>query len=392
MVCFGMEGFGGLQPPLDPSSLAKLLRRVDRVSPDRYNKIMPTAVPVHGRGAGSNPANRFEKLHFEPDAEAEAEAEVLPRPGTQFFKDKTVSVLAHNDSPDVGFDTSINPYRGCEHGCIYCYARPTHEYLGLSAGLDFESKILVKENAPALLRQALASPKWKPHVIVMSGVTDCYQPVERRLKLTRGCLEVLAECRQPAGIITKNFLVTRDIDLLQELARHQAVSVIISVTTLDSDLARLMEPRTSMPKRRLAAIETLARAGVPVGVNVSPIIPGLTDHETLRIVQAATEAGAQFAGYTVVRLPYAVKDLFEQWLGNHAPGKRDKVLNGIRALRDGKLNNADFGSRMRGTGNLAGQIKQSFDVACRKAGIAGKWPQLSKASFRRPQGAQLPLL
>jgi len=350
---------------------------------------MTVTVPWHGRGAGANPANRFEKLHFEADPDVEAE--VQSAPGTQFLRDKTVSILAHNDSPDIGFDTSINPYRGCEHGCIYCYARPTHEFLGLSAGLDFESKILVKEQAPALLRQALASPKWKPRVIVMSGVTDCYQPVERRLKLTRGCLEVLAECRQPVGIITKNFLVTRDIDVLQELARHQAVCVTISVTTLEADLARVMEPRTSMPKQRLAAITALARAGVPVGVNVAPVIPGLTDHEILRIIQAATGAGAQFAGYTVVRLPYAVKDLFEQWLANHAPEKKDKVLNRIRALRDGKLNETDFGSRMRGGGIFAEQIGQSFDVACRKAGIAGNWPSLSTASFRRPQGAQLAL-
>jgi DNA repair photolyase len=353
---------------------------------------MTTAVPVHGRGAGSNPANRFEKLHFEADADAEAGAEVQSAPGTQFLKDKTVSILAHNDSPDVGFDTSINPYRGCEHGCIYCYARPTHEFLGLSAGLDFESKILVKEQAPALLRQTLASPKWKPRVIVMSGVTDCYQPVERRLKLTRGCLEVLAECRQPVGIITKNFLVTRDIDVLQELARHQAVSVTLSITTLEADLARIMEPRTSMPKQRLAAIKALAGAGVPVGVNVAPIIPGLTDHEILHIIRAAADAGAQFAGYTVVRLPYALKELFEQWLDDHVPGKKEKVLNGIRALRDGKLNNSDFGARMRGDGIFAGQIRQSFGVACRKAGIDGKFPQLSTESFRRPPGAQLSLL
>jgi DNA repair photolyase len=350
---------------------------------------MTTAVHVHGRGAGSNPANRFEKLHLEADPDVEPESQSAP--GTQFLRDKTVSILAHNDSPDIGFDTSINPYRGCEHGCIYCYARPTHEFLGLSAGLDFESKILVKDRAPELLREALSSPKWKPRVIAMSGVTDCYQPVERRLKLTRGCLEVLAECRHPVGIITKNFLVTRDIDLLQELARHRAVSVTISVTTLDAGLARVMEPRTSSPRQRLAAITALAQAGVPVGVNVAPIIPGLTDHEVLNIVQAAKDAGAQFAGHTIVRLPYAVKDLFEQWLQQHAPGRKDKVLNRIRAMRHGKLNNSDFGTRMSGEGIFAEQIEKSFDVACRKAGFGGRWPDLSIASFRRPLGTQLSL-
>lgn len=351
---------------------------------------MTKELPVHGRGAGSNPANRFEKLHLEADPDTETESPSAP--STQFLRDKTVSILAHNDSPDIGFDTSINPYRGCEHGCIYCYARPTHEFLGMSAGLDFESKILVKEDAPALLRQALSSPKWKPRVIAMSGVTDCYQPVERRLKITRGCLEVLAECRHPVGLITKNFLVTRDIDVLQELARHKAVSVCISVTTLDSDLARSMEPRTSTPRQRLAAIEAMAKAGIPVGVNVAPIIPGLTDHEILRIVQAATDAGAKFAGHTIVRLPYAVKDLFEQWLGRHAPGKKEKILNRIRAIRDGKLNESEFGWRMSGHGIFADQISQSFDVACRKAKLTGRWPELSTASFRRPQGAQLTLL
>lgn len=226
----------------------------------------------------------------------------------------------------------------------------------------------------------------------MSGVTDCYQPAERRLRVTRGCLEVLAECRNPVGIITKNFLVTRDIDLLQELAQHNAVSVTLSVTTLDPELARVMEPRTASPRQRLAAIEALAKAGVPVGVNVAPIIPGLTDHEVLRIVRAAADAGAKFAGYTIVRLPYAVKELFDKWLSHHAPAKREKILNQIRSIRDGKLNESQFGARMRGEGIIADQIRQTYEVACRKAGLSeGHWPQLSTASFRRPQGAQLGL-
>ena len=224
---------------------------------------------------------------------------------TQFFKDHSKTVIARNDSPDVGFSASLNPYRGCEHGCIYCYARPTHEYLGFSAGLDFESKIMVKEDAPELLRAELLSPKWQPQVIFMSGVTDCYQPVERKLKLTRRCLEVLAEFRNPVFIITKNRLVTRDIDLLSELARHQAAAVWLSITTLDPELRKVMEPRTSPPAARLAAIRELAQAGIPVGVNVAPVIPGLTDHEMPAILQAAAEAGATAAGYTVVRLPYA---------------------------------------------------------------------------------------
>jgi DNA repair photolyase len=352
--------------------------------------VNASASVPHGRGAASNPANRFEKISLERDADWNPEEDAAPR--TQFLRDLSQTALTYNDSPDIGFSASFNPYRGCEHGCIYCYARPTHEFLGFSSGVDFESRIMVKENAPELLRKELASPKWKPQVIAMSGVTDCYQPVERKLKLTRRCLEVLAECRNPVVVITKNFLVTRDIDLLQELARHNAVSVCLSITTLDSDLARKLEPRTSTPRQRLAAIEKLAKAGVRVGVNVAPVIPGLTDHEMLPIVAASASAGAQFAHYTVVRLPYAVKDLFDQWLQLHAPAKREKVLNRIRAMRDGKLNNSTWGERMSGAGIFAEQIRQTFAVACRKAGL----PEtdrfaLSTADFRRPAGLQLAL-
>jgi DNA repair photolyase len=344
----------------------------------------------HGRGAASNPANRFEGISLERDSEWNPEEDPAPR--TQFLRDLSQSAITYNDSPDIGFGASVNPYRGCEHGCIYCYARPTHEFLGFSAGVDFESKIIVKKNAPELLRKELASPKWKPQVIAMSGVTDCYQPVERKLQLTRGCLEVLAECRNPVVIVTKNFLVTRDIDLLQELARHNAVSVCVSITTLDSDLARVMEPRTSSPRQRLAAIEMLTKAGVRAGVNVAPVIPGLTDHEILPIVEASVGAGAQFAHYTVLRLPYAVKDLFEQWLAVHAPGKREKVLNRIRAMRDGKLNDSTWSQRMSGVGVFAEQIRQTFAVARRKTGLLDTDRfTLSTADFRRPAGAQLAL-
>jgi DNA repair photolyase len=247
-----------------------------------------------------------------------------PLPQTQFFRDRTSSIITYNDSSDVGFEASINPYRGCEHGCIYCYARPFHEYLGLSSGLDFETKIMVKEDAPGLLRKELSSPKWKPQMIAISGVTDCYQPVERRLKITRGCLEVLAEFRNPVGIVTKNALVTRDVDLLAQLARHRAAAVFVSLTTLDAELRKVMEPRTSPPAARLAAIKTLSEAGIPVGVLIGPVIPGLTDHEIPALVEAAAQAGARAAGYIMLRLPHAVAPLFDQWLTAHFPGKKTK--------------------------------------------------------------------
>ena len=238
------------------------------------------------RGAPENPPNRFEKIHLEPDADWNPEDDVLPR--TQFLVDRSKTVIAHNDSPDIGFTSSLNPYRGCEHGCIYCYARPTHEYLGFSSGLDFETKIMVKLNAPELLRDELSSPKWKPEVIVMSGVTDCYQPVEGKLKLTRRCLETLLEFLNPIAIITKNSLVARDVDVLSELAKHHCASVCLSITTLDNDLRKVMEPRTSPPQARLNAIGKLAQANIPVSVNVAPIIPGLNEHEMPAILSAAS--------------------------------------------------------------------------------------------------------
>jgi len=338
--------------------------------------------PIRGRGAASNPANRFERLHYERQGD-EAEIEAIA-PATQLLKDTSRSIIAYNDSPDVGFSASINPYRGCEHGCIYCYARPTHEYLGFSAGLDFETKILVKENAPELLRHELAARSWKPQTLGMCGVTDPYQPIERRLRITRRCLEVLVEFRNPVVVITKNHLVTRDLDLLAELARLEAAKVCVSVTTLDGDLARTLEPRTSQPSGRLAAIEELARGGVPVCVLVAPVIPGLTDHELPSILEASARAGARSAGYVMLRLPYAVAPLFERWLEQHAPEKKDKVLARIRSLRDGQLNDPRFGTRMRGEGVLADAIQELFKLGCRKAGIGGRGSELSTAAFRRP--------
>ena len=341
------------------------------------------------RGAGSNPPNRFERIALERDADWDPEQDPLPR--TLFLRDRSRSIIASNDSPDVGFEHSINPYRGCEHGCIYCYARPTHEYLGFSAGLDFETKIMVKEDAPQLLREELSAPGWIPKVIGMSGVTDPYQPVERRLKLTRRCLEVLAEFRNPVTIVTKNNLVTRDLDLLAELAACRAVAVFISITTLDPELRKIMEPRTSPPPARLATISALAKAGIPAGVLVSPVIPGLTDHEMPAILAAAAAAGASFAGHAALRLPYAVAPLFEEWLARHLPEKKDKVLSRIRSIRGGKLNDSRFGKRMRGEGIFAEQISQMFHVARRRAGGLDHEPELSTASFRHPGGAQLEL-
>jgi len=347
----------------------------------------PTALP--SRGANDNPPNRFEKIHLERDEDWNPEEDPLPR--TQFLRDKTQTIIAYNDSPDVGFEASVNPYRGCEHGCIYCYARPFHEYLGFSSGLDFETKIMVKEDAPTLLREELNSSKWQPKVIALSGVTDCYQPVERKLKITRACLQVLVEFHNPVAIITKNNLVTRDADILSEMASRHGAVVFLSITTLDTEIRKVMEPRTSPPAARLAAVRTLSEAGIPVGVLMAPVVPGLTDHEVPNLIAAAAEAGAKFAGYVTLRLPHAVAPMFEQWLSLHFPDRKEKVLNRIRSLREGKLNQSEFGTRMRGEGIFADQIENLFDVACRKAGIAGRAPPLSTSSFRRNPAGQLSL-
>ncbi len=337
-----------------------------------------------GRGSALNPVGRFERLDFEyEDGERDDSLQ------TVLLRDTSRSALAHNDSPDVPFSFSLNPYRGCEHGCAYCYARPTHEYLGFSAGLDFETKIVVKEDAPALLRRKLASRSWRPQVIAMSGVTDPYQPVERRLCITRGCLEVLVEFLNPVGIVTKSHLVTRDVDLLGELAAVNAVSVSVSITTLDPELARDLEPRAAHPRRRLAAIAVLADAGIPVGVNVAPVIPGLTDFEIPAIVAAAKEAGANHAAYIVLRLPLGVKELFSDWLRRARPDRRERVLNRVRDMRGGALNDPNFGRRMRGTGVYADQIAQLFSQALRTSGLRHGGPSLSAERFRRPGGSQL---
>jgi DNA repair photolyase len=337
---------------------------------------------IKGRGASWNPQNRFEKIAYVPDDDVPSEEQ--PSPKTIFLRDPVRTIIAHNDSPDVGFETSINPYRGCEHGCIYCYARPTHEYLGFSAGLDFETRIVVKEDAPELLREELMSPRWTPKLIAISGVTDPYQPIERKLQITRRCLAVLAEFRNPVAIITKNHLVTRDIDILRELAQHDAAAVSVSITTLDENLARVMEPRTSTPHLRLNAIEQLAAAGIPAGVMVAPVVPAITDHEMPAILKAARDAGARSAGFVILRLPWAVAPLFERWLEEHFPDRKDKVLNRIRDLRGGKMYDSRWGKRGRGEGIFAEQIDAMFDVTCRKLGLNEDLRELSTGAFHRP--------
>jgi DNA repair photolyase len=345
---------------------------------------------LRGRGAASNPTNRFSTTSSECFEDYDPSEE--PSPRTQFIADASATVINYNDSPDIPFTASINVYRGCEHGCAYCYARPFHEFLGYSPGLDFETKIVVKYDAPELLRKELASRKWKPQTIAMSGVTDSYQPVERRLQLTRRVLEVLLEFRNPVGIVTKNHLVTRDLDLLAQLAKFHCAIVYISITTLDPDLTTKLEPRASLPKMRLAAIKTLSDAGVTVGVMLAPMIPGLNDHEMPKIVEAAAKAGATSAGLVPLRLPFAVKAIFSDWLTRHFPDRKENVLNRIRSLRSGKLNDADFGSRMTGQGVWADQLQQMFDIASRKVRLNQRDHHLSTDHFHRPGDTQLSLI
>ncbi|MEI9895045.1 MAG: PA0069 family radical SAM protein [Chthoniobacter sp.] len=367
--------------------------------PTAPQPILPTPA---ARGADFNPANRFEaqRIELEPDALLDDDGQPLPL-RTQYFQDDTQSILAWNKSPDIPFRAGLSPYRGCEHGCAYCFARPSHEYLGWSAGLDFESRILVKPRAAELLRAEFSKKRWQPQPIAMSGNTDVYQPVERRLGLTRQCLQVFAEFRNPVAIITKNHLITRDADLLAELAKYDAVSVCISLTTLDADLAKTLEPRASSPTRRLAAIRELTAAGVPVRVLTAPIIPGLNDHELPALLQAAADAGADAAGYTLVRLPLAVEPIFIAWLERHRPGEKEKILGRIREMRGGELYRSEFGKRMSGEGPAAERLSQFFDVSARRAGLSPRHDdaetgvrmttrELSTTHFRVPR-AQLEL-
>jgi DNA repair photolyase len=341
------------------------------------------------RGATGNPPSRFERLQVILDEEVAFEKR---NPATSYFRDDAQTIISRTESPDIGFEASINPYRGCEHGCSYCYARPYHEYLGFSAGLDFETRILVKAGAPDLLRAQLSSPSWKPQVLAMSGVTDCYQPVERRLQITRRCLQVLAEFRNPVAIVTKNFLVTRDVDILADLAGVQAARVSLSITTLNADLARRLEPRASLPRHRLEAIRKLHSRGIAVSVLVAPVIPGLNEHEIPAILAAARRAGAIHAGYALLRLPHGVKEIFSDWLAENLPDARERILSRIRDVRGGSLNDSRFGIRMRGEGVEAEAICRLFEVSAAREGLTTSPPALSSAAFRRPGGEQLELL
>jgi len=360
----------------------------------------PIAEPAHkGRGALSNETSRYDTEKrirttdgWEAEVAAAAEDDELPPLRTILTRDATRTIIARNNSPDIGFDRSINPYRGCEHGCIYCFARPTHAYLGLSPGLDFETKILFKPEAAKLLAAELAAPKYKPAVMAMGTNTDPYQPVERDLKVTRQILRVLSDFNHPVGIVTKNHLVTRDIDILADMARRNLAEVFLSVTTLDKDLARAMEPRASAPHRRLEAIRALATAGIPAGVMTAPMIPGLNDHEMEAILDAAVDAGATRAGYVPLRLPLEIKELFEEWLKTHRPDRAERVLSLIRQMRGGKLYDAEFGSRMRGEGPLAILLSQRFAAAVKRLGLNRLGVRLDTSAFHVPESARTALV
>ena len=344
---------------------------------------------IKGRGAVSNASGRYERHSleaFEDDWGDGWEEGDAPRPPTQVLPDRSRSVIARNQSPDVPFDRSVNPYRGCEHGCVYCFARPSHAYLGHSPGLDFETRLYAKHDAAALLRAELAKPKYQAAPIALGANTDPYQPLERKLKITREVIEVLAEAKHPLTIVTKSALVLRDLDLLAPLAEQRLVRVCLSVTTLDRELARVMEPRAATPARRLKAIEGLSAAGVPVTVLAAPIIPALNDGELEAILTAAAEAGARHAGYVLLRLPLDLKDLFEEWLEAHYPDRKARVLSRLSAMRGGRLYDARFGARQTGEGEEAKLLAQRHQAACKRLGLLPNreaWA-LTSDLFQRP--------
>jgi len=337
-----------------------------------------------GRGARSNHSGRFEREQAHAFDDGWENLAGLDAFKTQIMEDSARSIIARNESPDISFDRSVNPYRGCEHGCIYCYARPSHCYLGHSAGLDFETKLYAKSNAAELLEQELSNPRYEPGTIALGANTDPYQPVERERCITRAILEVLARTRHPVGIVTKSALVTRDIDLLAPMAAQGLVKVAISITTLERSLARAMEPRAATPPRRLDAVRQLARAGIPVAVMMAPIVPSLNDHEIERVLEAAQEAGAREAGYVMLRLPLEIKELFREWLSETFPDRAQRILGLLRAMHGGQDYVAQFGHRQRGSGPYADQIALRFRLARKRLGLATERLELRRDLFERP--------
>jgi len=359
---------------------------------ERSEKEMPSITPLRGCGAVSNPQGRFERLTRDPYDDGWWPEEELPPLATTVRVEESRSIIARNDSPDIPFSQSINPYRGCEHGCVYCYARPSHAYVGLSPGLDFETRLFAKANAAERLREELARPGYACQTIALGANTDPYQPIERRYRLTRQIIELLSECDHPLSIVTKSSLIERDLDLLGSLAHRNLVHVYISITTLDRQLAQRLEPRASAPPRRLETVRRLAAAGIPTGVLVAPVIPALTDNDVEKVLEAARAAGARWAGYVLLRLPHEVKDLFRQWLATHAPLKAGHVMKLVRETRGGRDNDPRFGARMRGQGRLADLIEDRFAIACRRLGFNREDGLLDHGRFHPPAvGPQLPL-
>ncbi|MEM8896118.1 MAG: PA0069 family radical SAM protein [Bacteroidota bacterium] len=338
---------------------------------------------MKGRGATANPNNKFSLLNRVVDHVEGIDEQDETARKTQLFEETPQKIIAKNTSVDVPFDLSINPYQGCEHGCIYCYARNSHEYWGFSPGLDFESKIIIKPSAPALLERAFLQKNYEPRVIALSGNTDCYQPAERKLQNTRKLLELFLKYRNPVGIITKNSLIERDIDLLKELAELNLVHVAISITTLDEDTRRRMEPRTVSGHKRLETVEQLSSRGIPVNVMVAPIVPWINHHEIPRIVELSAKAGARSASYTVVRLNGALSGIFSDWVLDHYPNRASRVLNTIKEMHDGQLNDSDWGKRMTGSGQISAMIRQMFNQAKKKHLSGRSMPEYDFSLFRR---------
>ena len=350
------------------------------------------AVPparIKGRGAASNPEGRFETVrhHAEDDGWQSALLdEAAPRPRTEVTEERARSVITRNDSPDIAFEQAMNPYRGCEHGCIYCFARPSHSYLNLSPGLDFETRLRAKSNLAEVLHAELGKPGYVPKPINIGSNTDPYQPVEKKWRLTRAALEVLAECRHPCTIVTKNALVERDLDVLGPMARERLVQVFVSVNSLDNRLAAKLEPRASAPHRRLQAVQALTQAGVPTGVLVAPIIPALNDRDMEAVLERAAKAGANMAGYTVLRLPWELKILFREWLAIHVPQRAEHVMSLVRQMNGGRDYDSDFRTRMHGQGPFSELLRRRFEVACRRHGFArARTLQLDCTHFMPPR-------